>query len=80
MIAAHLPAIVLEAALTLALVAVWNRIESREPAIRWQLVGSTLAAAALMIAAAGHVSSELPDGYESSAEAAQMEWLLAERR
>ncbi len=78
---AHLPALVLEAGMTLAAIAGWNYLNRTEASSktepRFKAIG-VIAAALLLIATAGFVSSDLPDGYERSASVAQMTWLLEE--
>ena len=73
----HLPVLGLEAILSVSLVVLWQRLESTEPAAVWRLPSVTIATALLLLAIALTLSSSLPDGYESAAQAANMEWLLA---
>jgi len=75
MLTNHLPLLPLEAAVTLGIVAI---IKSEKLAERpsWRLTAMTAAAAIIVGLMAAATSSSLPDGYESAAALAQMDWLL----
>jgi cobalt/nickel transport system permease protein len=70
----HLPLLGLEGLLTVVLVGLWQRMEARQTT--WRLSGAAALAAVALLAAAITLSSALPDGYESAAAMANMNWLL----
>jgi cobalt/nickel transport system permease protein len=71
----HLPLLPLEAALTLALV-VLARSEKVAERSAWRVPAMATMAAIVIALVATTTSSSLPDGYESAATVAQMNWLL----
>jgi cobalt/nickel transport system permease protein len=82
MIGTHLLVLPLEAALTLALVWLWRSAErhvaERSRVSQWSLSAGAVLLALLLAGSAWALSSELPDGYESAAEATAMAHLLTD--
>lgn len=73
----HIPLLSLEAAITVAIVALWQQREKVEERSAWRVPATAVVAAVLIGMFALVASSSLPDGYESAAASAQMDWLLA---
>lgn len=77
MLTNHLPLLPLEVAVTLGCVALCQR-ERVDQRPSWRVPAMAMATAALVALVAVTAASSLPDGYESAAAFAQMNWLLGQ--
>jgi cobalt/nickel transport system permease protein len=72
----HLPALALEAAVTVLLAALWRRAAMDANRSTRRLPTAASLAALVLLAISMVTSSSLPDGYESAAKESHMNWLI----